>query len=102
MPYLDIAGVHDAERRALAFFAVNRHESETIDLEAALQGFGPAAVADCQVLAGAPLEAANTLASPQTVTPNKGKKGSGAAVANGILTAKLPPHSYQMIRLTLS
>ena len=71
-------------------------------LETALQGFGPAAVADCQVLAGAPLEAANTLASPQTVTPNKGKKGSGAAVANGILTAKLPPHSYQMIRLTLS
>ena len=68
-------------------------------LEPALQGFGPSAVAACRVVAGAPLEAANTLASPQTVTP---KKGSGAAVANGILTAKLPPHSYQMIRLTLS
>ena len=79
--------------------ASHRRKQAAPPLEAALQGFGPAAVADCQVLAGAPFEAANTLASPQTVTP---KKGSGAAVANGILTAKLPPHSYQMIRLTLS
>jgi alpha-L-arabinofuranosidase len=34
-----------------------------------------------------------------SVTP---KKGSHAAVADGALTAKLPPYSYQMIRLSLS
>ncbi|HXZ15675.1 MAG TPA: alpha-L-arabinofuranosidase C-terminal domain-containing protein, partial [Roseiarcus sp.] len=98
-PYLDIAGVLDATGGTLTFFAVNRHASEPIDLEATLLGFGEARVGDHRVLAGAPLEAANTLAAPTTVTP---KKGTGATIADGRLSAKLPPHSYQMIRLALS
>ena len=61
VPYLDIAGVHDAARGALTFFVVNRHANESIDLEVSLQGFGAATVGDHQVLAGMALEAANTL-----------------------------------------
>jgi alpha-L-arabinofuranosidase len=99
VPYVDISGVHDAKGAALTFFIVNRHASETIDLEVSLQGFGAATVGDHQVLAGFTLEAANTLSAPLTVVP---KKGSSAAVADDLLTAKLPPYSYQMIRLHLA
>jgi alpha-N-arabinofuranosidase len=99
IPYLDVAGVHDAEGRALTFFAVNRHASESIDLEADLHGFGHAAIANHQVMTSESLEAANTRDAPSTVTP---KKGATAAVVNGRLNAKLPPYSYQMIRLSLS
>ncbi|HXT06597.1 MAG TPA: hypothetical protein VN715_06650 [Roseiarcus sp.] len=44
-------------------------------------------------------EAVNTLAQPDNVAP---KPGSGATVADGALQVKLPPHSYQTIRLTLT
>ncbi len=99
MPYLDIAGVHDEESRALTFFAINRHGGEAIDLEVGLHGFGAAKVADCQVMTVDSLEAVNTAKAPMTVTP---KKGANASVADGRLSAKLAPHSYQMIRLSLS
>jgi alpha-N-arabinofuranosidase len=99
VPYVDISCVHDAEGARLTFFIVNRHASETIDLEVIFQGFGAATVDDHQVLAGVTLEAANPLSAPLTVTP---KKGSSAIVAGGLLTARLPPYSYQMIRLSLA
>jgi alpha-N-arabinofuranosidase len=44
------------------------------------------------------LEAANTLGEPDKVTP---KPGSGVVVEGGSLHARLPPLSYQMIRLAL-
>ena len=47
----------------------------------------------------ADLEAANTLSAPLAIAP---KKGSDAEVKDGRLTARLPPYSYQMIRLTLA
>ena len=95
VPYLDVAGVRDAEGGTLTFFAVNRHASEAIDMEVSLEGFGAARVVDHQEMAGFALEAANTLKAPDAVTP---KAGSGAAVKDGVLTARLKPHSYQMIR----
>jgi alpha-N-arabinofuranosidase len=99
VPYVDIAGVHDARSKALTFFIVNRHADETIDLEIDLQGFHAPTLADHQVMTSPSLEAANTLKSPLTVTPYK---GANTAVVEQTLTAKLPPYSYQMIRLSLS
>jgi alpha-N-arabinofuranosidase len=99
VPYVDIAGVHDEQGRALTFFVVNRHGGETIDLDVDLHGFGAAKVADCQVMTADSLEAVNTAQAPMTVTP---KKSANATVAGGRLSAKLAPYSYQMIRLTLS
>ena len=98
MPYLDISGVYDEEGGALTFFAVNRHGDETLDLELDLQGFGAARLIDHQVMAHANLEAANTRDNPDAVTP---KKGSGTAVSDKTLNAKLPPYSYQLFRLSL-
>ena len=47
-------------------------------------------------MTNADLEAVNTLKNPKAVTPAKGK---GAKVKDGLLTATLPPYSYQMLRL---
>ena len=99
VPYLDISAVHDEEGGTLTLFAVNRHGGEDIDLEVGLQGFGKAALADHQAMTSADLEAVNTLKAPLSVTP---RKGSNAAVADDLLTAKLPPYSYQVIRLRLA
>ena len=99
MPYLDIAGVHDEAGKTLTFFAVNRHGGETLDLDVDLQGFAAARVMDHKVMTSADLEAVNTLKKPMTVAP---KAGSGAEVKDKRLTARLPRHSYQMIRLALA
>jgi alpha-N-arabinofuranosidase len=98
VPYVDIAGVHDEQGRALTFFVVNRHASETIELDVALEGFAPARVGDCQIMTADSLETVNTAKAPHAVAPKKGT----AAIANGRLSAKLPPYSYQMIRLSLA
>ena len=99
VPYLDISGVHDKEANTLAFFAVNRHASETLELSVDLLGFGGTArVIDHQVVTHADLKIANTLGNQNAVAP---KAGSGVAVDGGRLTGKLPPYSYQMIRVQL-
>ena len=46
----------------------------------------------------ADLKIANTLSNQNAVAP---KAGSGIAVDGGRLTGKLPPYSYQMIRVQL-
>ncbi|HEY4200140.1 MAG TPA: alpha-N-arabinofuranosidase [Devosiaceae bacterium] len=95
VPYVDVSGVHNEEDGTIAFFAVNRHATETIDLEVALNGFGNATIIDHQVMTHANLEAVNTATDQSAVAPSK---GTGAKVADGKLTARLPPYSYQMIR----
>src|SRR5271165_1031027 len=99
VPYVDISGVYDEEGGTLTFFAINRHGGQSIDLEASLQGFGEARIVDHQVMTSASLEDANTLKKPTSVAP---KKGGGATVSDGLLTATLSPHSYQMLRLSLA
>jgi alpha-L-arabinofuranosidase len=99
VPYLDISGVHDDAGKTLTFFAINRHGGETLDLDVELQGFAATRITDHQVMTSADPEAVNTLTKPTTVAP---KAGSGAKVKDGRLTARLPRHSYQMIRLALA
>jgi alpha-L-arabinofuranosidase len=38
VPWLDIAGVHDADAGSLTFFAVNRHGTEAIEADVSLEG----------------------------------------------------------------
>src|SRR5699024_4713448 len=38
-PYVDVSGVYNEEEGTLTFFLVNRHASETADVEVSLQGF---------------------------------------------------------------
>jgi alpha-N-arabinofuranosidase len=98
VPYVDISGVHDEEGGTLTFFAVNRHASETIELDVALHGFvsGTGTVTDHQVMTHSSLKAVNTAKDQNAVVP---RKGTGATVAGGKLSLSLPPYSYQMIRV---
>ena len=99
VPYLDIAGVYNADANALTFFVVNRHPSETMETTIALQQFGAAEIIDHQVIAQLDLEAVNTLHEPTKVAP---KKGSGVAVLDDGLYAKFPPYSYHVVRLAIA
>ena len=98
--YLDISGVHDNASNTINFFAVNRHATESVELAIDLKGFGGAArVLDHQVMTHPNLRAVNSLNDQNAVVP---KAGSGISVDDGSLTGKLPPYSYQMIRVQLS
>ena len=96
VPYVDISGVHDEAAGTVTFFAVNRHPTETLEVEVDLQGFGEASIIDHQVMTHADLRAVNTADNQHEVAPSK---GSGAAIDGTRLTAALPPYSYQMLRL---
>ncbi len=98
VPYLDISGVHNEAHGTLAFFAVNRHATDSLDLSIDLHGFGTARVIDHQVMTHADLRAVNNLGNQNAVLP---KQGSGVAVDGNRLTGRLPPYSYQMIRVKL-
>ena len=96
VPYIDIAGTHDEDAGTVTFFAVNRHATDDLTAEVSLIGFGDLSVVDHQVMTHDSLLATNTLDNMNNVAP---RKGSGAAVDGGVLTLKLKPHSYTMIRL---
>ena len=96
VPYIDIAGTHDEEAGTVTFFAVNRHATDDLIAEVSLIGFGDLGVVDHQVMTHDSLLATNTLDNMNNVAP---RKGSGATIDGGVLTLKLKPHSYTMIRL---
>jgi alpha-N-arabinofuranosidase len=98
VPYLDVSAVHDEAGKTITFFAVNRHATEALDLSIDLHGFGSARVIDHQVIRHADLRAVNSLKDQTAVGP---KKGSGITADGGTLTGKLPPYSYQMLRVQL-
>lgn len=94
--YVDISGVHNEAEGTLSFFAVNRHASETIALDVSLEGFGAGTVIDHQVMTHHNLEAVNTATDQTNVAPSK---GTGAKVDGKVLSLRLAPYSYQMIRV---
>lgn len=99
VPYLDIAGVLDESEKVVTFFAVNRHRSETLSAGLSLQGFGAAArVIDHQVITHPDLHVVNSMERPNEVTP---RPGQGTVIEDGIVRVSLPPHSWQMVRVSV-
>ena len=82
----------------MTFFAVNRHAGEALETTIRLQGFEPARILDHQMMTHPDLAAVNTLEDPGRVAP---RPGADAEIVDGALRAKLPPLSYQMMRLAL-
>jgi alpha-N-arabinofuranosidase len=97
VPWLDIAGVHDADAGTLTFFAVNRNGKEVMEADVALDGFAAKSV-EHTLIHHADLTATNTKAKPDNVAPSK---GTGAKLEGKGMKLTLPPHSYSMIRVTL-
>ena len=97
VPWLDIAGVHDADEGSLTFFAINRHGAETLEADVSLEGFVAKSV-EHTIIRHDDLEATNTMAAPDNVAP---AKGTGATLGGKGLSLILPPHSWSMIRVGL-
>ena len=81
-----------------ASYALSHRRDEAIDVDVSLQGFAGGTVVDHQVMTHRDLRATNTSGNQNNVVP---QKGSGASVADGTLSLKLAPYSYQMIRVKL-
>ena len=96
VPYLDISAVRNEEAGTVTVFAVNRHKSETLELDLSLQGFGTPVVIEHKVMTHQSLEAFNSADKPNEVVP---RDGSGVEIDGTRLTMGLPPYSYQMLRL---
>ncbi|WP_172124047.1 alpha-N-arabinofuranosidase [Devosia sp. 919] len=99
IPYLDVAGVENEAEGTLTFFLVNRNGEEELDVELSLQGYRDARVLEHQVMTHDDLNAVNTAANPDNVAP---RQGQGAVAEEDKLSVSLPPHSYQMVRVSVA
>jgi alpha-N-arabinofuranosidase len=93
--YLDISAVETETDGALTFFIVNRHQTEAIELDLSLEGFGDRKVIADKVMEGHDLRAVNG-PGDEAIEP---REGSGASATGRRLTASIAPLSYRMIRL---
>ncbi|KIQ00362.1 alpha-N-arabinofuranosidase, partial [Agrobacterium tumefaciens] len=95
VPYLDVSAVESDTDGALTLFIVNRHQTDAISLDLALEGFGNRKVILDQVLSGHGLKVVNG-PEAQTIVP---QDGSGITVEGGRLKGEIAPLSYRVIRL---
>lgn len=93
--YLDVSAVETEADGALTFFIVNRHQTEAIELDLFLEGFGERKVIMDKVIEGYALRAVNG-PGDQPIEP---RDGSGASVVGRRFVAAIAPLSYRMIRL---
>lgn len=96
VPYLESIAVWNEEAQELTIFAVNRSQSDDLQLHCDVRGFAGYRVVEHTVLMNADLKASNTAESPNQVTPHQ---QSGAALDNGMLEATLPKLSWNVLRL---
>lgn len=96
VPYLEAIAVYNEEQSQVTVFAVNRHLTEEMDLQADLRSFGEVRVLEHLVLEHEDLKAANTMAHPDRVTPHN--RGS-ARVEGSRVEARLGKASWNVIRL---
>lgn len=98
VPYLDIAGVHDADAGTLTFFAINRHGEEAMSIDLSMERFGTPKSVEHTLIKHDDLEAKNTRDNPDAVKP---VKADGAKLSGNMLMVSVPPYSYSMIKVTL-
>jgi alpha-L-arabinofuranosidase len=102
VPYLDAAATVDeagldGTGGGMTIFAVNRSLAEGIDLELRLGGYESWTVVERIELAGADPKAVNTALRPDAVLPRRA--ADPGSVEGGSLKARLPPLSWNVIRL---
>ena len=93
---LDAVATYEEETGAVTVFVVNRSVTEPLTLEADVRALGGLRVAEAVTLANPDPYLAATPENQDEVAP---RANSTAAVADGQLTAQLPPVSWTMLRL---
>lgn len=97
--YMDIAATHDTAAGTVTVFALNRHLTDTAELDMALTGFGGARLIMHKVMEGHDLSATNGPDTPDAIAP---VDGSGVGVEDGALKGRLAPLSYHVIKLQVA
>jgi alpha-L-arabinofuranosidase len=96
VPLLEAVATIDEEREQLALFAVNRGQDDALLLEGDLRALPGYEIIEHLVFEHDDAKAGNTLARPREVTPHA--RGD-AMLRDGILTARLPKLSWNVISL---
>ncbi|MFW6381549.1 MAG: alpha-N-arabinofuranosidase [Bacillota bacterium] len=96
VPLLDGTAVVNEEAGELTIFAVNRSQSQSLDLKAELQGFVDYSVKEHIVLENDDIKATNTADNPERVKPHSDGQ---ARIEESSLRAELPSLSWNVIRL---
>ncbi|MBX3071622.1 MAG: alpha-N-arabinofuranosidase [Thermomicrobiales bacterium] len=96
VPILDAHATLDDETGALTIFAVNRSQTDTLELAGTLRSSAELEVVEQITLANADPYATNSAAFPLTVAP---RRVEGARIERGKLSATLPPLSWNVLRL---
>lgn len=87
----------DEETGDLTVFAVNRDQREPMTLEVALRGLPEYRVVEHVALSDEDPDAVNDAAHPDRVVP---RAVAGAAIADGVLRARLPALSWNVLRMS--
>jgi alpha-N-arabinofuranosidase len=98
VPYIEAAVVKNSEEE-MTLFAVNRHQTDAILLEADLRQLTGFRVLSHTVLEHEDLQATNTATDPQRVAPHE---INASTITEGMLQARLPKLSWNVIRLQKS
>jgi len=93
---IEAVAVHDADAGSVTVFAVNRLE-QPLAFEAKLRDLDDLAVTEHRVLADPDMRASNTASDPDRVAP---RPGAGVRLDAGRLSVELPPHSWNVVRLS--
>ena len=89
--------VHDAERRRVIIFLLNRETSTERDLKISLRGFPTLTGGEAIQIAGDDLLAANTIKTPDAVQPTTHRDVS---VKGDVVVARLRPLSWNVLSFT--
>ncbi len=96
VPWVETVVTRDPAACTLTVFAVNRHQTEVVDLEGRLNGFRDCKVIEHIVLTHPDPKAANTREHPFTVVPST---VDSTTVQGEVMCATLAPLSWNVIRL---
>jgi alpha-N-arabinofuranosidase len=96
VPYLETTATYDENAGTVTVFAVNRHLTERIELNAILGGFDGYSIEEHLLLTHTDIKATNTADNPDNVVP---KPGGNSQMEGEQLSAVLEPLSWNVIRL---
>jgi alpha-N-arabinofuranosidase len=96
VPYLDVAAVRSPDGKSVAFFMINRHPDQAMEIDIGMAGLAPKEITEHAIIVHPDLQATNTSTDQGRVKP---QKGSGVAIEDGGVKGSLPARSYHMIRV---
>ena len=97
-PLVDAVATHDHAAGQLVLFAVSRSTTGPVTLDVDLRSFGAVRLGAATVLADDDVRAVNTEREPDRVVP---RPHAGAALDGGRLALRMPPVSWNVVRVAV-